>query len=78
MKHFIVSLTKSYTVEVDAPDIETAKKAVENYTSNITDISTDKERKEHNFKIGNIDCIYNEVVNIYDREEDVLYSSFDN
>lgn len=78
MKRFIVSLTKSYAVEIDAKDQDSAKELAEYYTSDIQDISTEEERKKHNFRIGNIECTYNEAVSVYDEEEDCLYDDFDN
>lgn len=61
MKSFQVSLTKSYLVNINAKNKEDAKRFVEFYTSDITDLSNTGDREENNFSIENIECTINEV-----------------
>jgi hypothetical protein len=60
MKNYQVILTKSYIVTMRAENAPKAKQLAEFYTGDISDISTDEARKEHNFKIEQISCGMNE------------------
>ena len=60
MKTYQVSLTKAYTVTINANGKAQAKRLAEFYTSDIQDISTDQARKERNFSIEQIKCGMNE------------------
>ena len=62
MKTFEVLLTKSYILKIKEEDETSAKKMSEFFTSDIKDISTSTEKKIHKFKIGNIECKYNEAI----------------
>lgn len=64
MKTFEVILTKSFIVKIKAENSEKAKDYVEFFTSDIQDISSLEDRKEHNFTIENIDCKINEVIEV--------------
>jgi len=69
MKNFEVVLTKSYVVRIQAEDESKAKELSEIFTSDIIDISTNIDRKNHNFEIQDIDCKINEtfeVIEIYE------------
>lgn len=60
MKNYQVILTKSYLVTVKAESALKAKRLTEFYTGDIADISTDRARREHHFKIEQISCSMNE------------------
>ena len=62
MKIFEIVLTKSYVVRVTAENQTDASQLVELFTGDIQDISTENDRKEHNFTIQNIDCKVNEAM----------------
>ena len=64
MKTFDVVLTKSYLVRIKANSKEQAARLAELYTSDITDISTPKARKNFNFKIKDISCEVNEAFEV--------------
>lgn len=60
MKTYQVTLTKAYTITINANEKVQAKRLAELYTGDIQDISTDQARKEHNFSIEQIKCGMNE------------------
>lgn len=62
MKIFEIVLTKSYVVRVTAENQTDASQFVELFTSDVQDISTENDRKNHNFTIQNIDCKVNEAI----------------
>ncbi len=62
MKTFQVILTKSYVVTVNAENERQAKHAAEFYTSDIYDISSDKDKRIFNFSIEDIECKMNEGI----------------
>ncbi len=62
MKTFEIVLTKSYVVRVRAKNQTDASQLVELFTSDAQDISTENDRKNHNFTIQNIDCKVNEAM----------------
>ena len=62
MKIFEIVLTKSYVVRVTAENQTDASQLVEFFTGDIQDISTENDRKEHNFTIQDIDCKVNEAM----------------
>ena len=64
MKTFDIVLTKSYIIRVKANNKEQAARVAELYTSDITDISTPKARKNFNFKIEDISCEVNEAFEV--------------
>jgi hypothetical protein len=78
MKKFTVALTKSYEIEVEANNVEDAKKLTELFTGDITDISTEEDRKKYNFKINNIECTYNDALSGSDESTDIVYDEFNN
>ena len=55
-----ITLTKAYTVTINANGETQAKRLAEFYTGDIQDISTDQARKERNFSIEQIKCAMNE------------------
>jgi len=61
MKNYNIILTKSYIVEVKARNESEARHLAEFYTSDIVDISTDKDKKGHDFEIEQIGCGFNET-----------------
>ena len=64
MKTYEVVLSKSYIVKIKAESKNQAKEFVQIYTSDITDISTSKEKKENRFEIKDIDCKLNDIFEI--------------
>lgn len=61
MERFNVLLTKSYQIEIIAANEEQAKNLAEFFTSNITDISSEQDKLQHNFSIESIECTLNEA-----------------
>lgn len=61
MKLFQVSLTKSYLIKINAENKESAKRFAEIFTGDINDLSDDKNRKENNFEIREVECTMNEA-----------------
>ena len=55
-------LTKSYVVRVEAENQIDVSQLVEFFTSDVQDISTENDRKNHNFTIQHIDCKVNEAM----------------
>jgi len=70
MKTFRVSLAKTYTVNIIANDEEQAKRLAEFYTSNIQDVSTEKERLAENFSIKEIECQTNDAIDCNEIEDE--------
>ncbi len=64
MKTFDLILTKSYIIRIKADTENLAKEFSQIFTSDIKDLSTDIDKKTHNFEIENIDCKINEVFEI--------------
>jgi hypothetical protein len=60
MKTFRVSLTKSFLVTINAENEQDARHFAEFYTSDVKDISTDKDRQNEKFVIEEIECKINE------------------
>jgi hypothetical protein len=60
MPEYEITLTKAYTVKIEAENEESAKRLSEFYTGDIKDISTLHDRKTHRFKILEIGCTVNE------------------
>ena len=61
MKTFEIILTKSYAVRVTAENQTDASQLVELFTSDVQDISTENDRKNHSFTIQDIDYKVNET-----------------
>ncbi len=64
MKKFSVVLSKSYVVNISATTEMQARQFAEFYTGDIKDISSEKDRVEQNFVIGEIECGINESLNV--------------
>ncbi len=62
MKTFEIILTKSYVVRVTDENQTDASQLVEFFTSDVQDISTENDRKNHSFTIQDIDCKVNETM----------------
>lgn len=69
MKKFKVTLTRAYTIDVYAKDIDSAKDVAEFYIGNPKDISTEKEKKKEKFKFGKMEMVTNEVFDAEEVEE---------
>ncbi len=61
MKTFQVVLTKSFLVTVNAENEQDAKHFAEFYTSDVKDISTEKDRQNEHFSLEEIECTVNEA-----------------
>lgn len=70
MKTFGVVLTKSYIVTIKAENKYEAKENSELFTCDIKDISTEKDRKEFNFEIEEIECTINEAFDVFEVDEE--------
>jgi hypothetical protein len=64
MKNYQVTLSKSYIVEIKAENTTKAKQLAEFYTGDIADISTDQDRKNYGFEIGQMICGMNEAFEV--------------
>lgn len=62
MKKFKVTLTRAYTVEMLADNINDARHCAEFFVGNPKDESTEKEQKEYQFKIGEMEMVMNEAM----------------
>ena len=60
MKKYRVNLERIYSVEVQAKNAEMAKEVVEYFIGNPKDESSDTERSEYHFLLGNIEMMYND------------------
>ena len=64
MKMYQITLTKAYTVTINADEKAQAKRLAEFYTGDIQDISTVQDRKKHGFNIEQIICGMNEAFDV--------------
>jgi hypothetical protein len=64
MKTFNVLLSRVYSIEIEAMNKNEAKELIEFFTSHITDISNEQDRKNYNFKILNIEPKINEAFEV--------------
>ena len=61
MKTFKIALTRTYLVTIKAGNEYKAKQFSEYYLGNCPDLSNEKEQKEKNFSIKEIEMVYNEA-----------------
>ncbi len=61
MPVFRVALTRSYLVEIRAKDDEDAKRLAEFFIGGEHDLSTERDRAEHDFEILEIDPVINDA-----------------
>jgi hypothetical protein len=64
LKKYKVVLTKSYIVTIQAENEEKARFLTEYFTSDISDLSIEKDRENHNFCFEDIDCKTNETYEV--------------
>ncbi len=64
MKKFQVVVAKSYIVIIKSRNKHIAKNLAEFYTSDISDISKEEDRKRFHFMIAKIECGMNESIDI--------------
>jgi hypothetical protein len=64
MQTFKVTLSRAYFVTIDAEDKESAKQLVEYFIGDPKDESSEKEKAEHNFQIGEIEMAMNEATEV--------------
>jgi hypothetical protein len=63
-KTFCVAITKSFLVTLEAENGEMAEHLAEFYTSDIQDLSSEKDKIEQNFSIQEIECTYNQATEV--------------
>ena len=66
MKKYEVLLTRSYIVTIYAEDINEAKRYSEFYLGDCPDLSKPKHRKDHKFKIEEIEMTFNDAIEAKD------------
>lgn len=69
MKTYKIALTRTYHVSIQAKNEDRAKRFSEYYLGDCTDLSNEKEQKEKNFLIKEIEIVFNEsneVIEIID------------
>ena len=71
MKTFRVTLHRSYSVEIDARNEEEALQLTEFFVSTPRDASTEREKAERNFRIGEIELVNNEATEAEEITEEV-------
>lgn len=59
MKTFIIALTRIYLVTIKAEKKDRARQFSEYYLGDFPDLSDEKEQREKNFSIENIEMVYN-------------------
>lgn len=64
MNKYKIILTKSYIVKVNAENESDAKHFAELFTGDIIDISSNEDKKKHNFSIEEIECTVNEAFDV--------------
>jgi len=69
MSIYQVNLCRSYLVKVEAESEEKAKDIAEHYTSHISDLSNDRDRRLENFSIIEIECNMNEALEAEEVDE---------
>ncbi|GBD91176.1 hypothetical protein BMS3Abin04_01902 [bacterium BMS3Abin04] len=69
MKTFEVVLTKSYIIKIKAENENSAKEFSQFYTSDILDLSNEKDREKYKFSIEDIDCKINDIFEIRETNE---------
>lgn len=60
MNTYKVALARTYVVTIKAEDEYNAKRFSEYFLGDCKDLSSQKDRKEKNFRIENIEMVYNE------------------
>jgi hypothetical protein len=69
MNKYLVSLVRDYTVVISAKSEDEAKELAEYYIGGEKDLSDEKDRKEHTFRIEEIEITYNDAFEIKEYEE---------
>ncbi len=64
MKHFKVSLTRSFVVAIDAENEKQARWLAEFFLGDCPDLSSSEDRKNEKFKIHSIEMTYNEATEV--------------
>ncbi len=67
-KTFQVAITKSFLINVDAENEKLALELAEFFTSGIEDLSSENDKKKHNFTITEIEHTYTQTQIISDNE----------
>ncbi|MGA7719773.1 MAG: hypothetical protein WCA84_01220 [Ignavibacteriaceae bacterium] len=70
MPKFVVSLSRTYLVEIEAKNENAAKEFTEFYLGDVTDLSTQIDKKKHGFNIIDIRPAINEAFEVEELEED--------
>jgi hypothetical protein len=61
MKTYKVLLHRDYIVNIDAKNEEEAMQLAEFFIAGEKDVSTEKEREQHSFRINEIEMVTNDV-----------------
>ena len=61
MKNYKIALTRTYLVTIKAEDEDHAKRFSEFYLGDCPDLSNEKEQLVNNFKIEDLEMLYNEA-----------------
>ena len=69
MSKFFISLQRDYKVDISANSEEEAKELAEFYIGGEKDLSDEKERLEHKFRIEEIEIISNDAIDVKLYEE---------
>jgi hypothetical protein len=69
MNKYFVSLHRDYEVAISAKSEEEAKELAEYYIGGEKDLTDERDRKEHSFRIEEIEITYNDAFEIKEYEE---------
>jgi len=61
MKNYKIALTRTYLVTIKAENEDKAKRFSEFYLGDCPDLSNEKEQLVNNFKIEDLEMLYNEA-----------------
>ncbi len=64
MKTFEVLLTKSFSVLIQAEDKIKAQEFSEFFTSDVQNLASTEDERKYNFKIAEIECKFNEAIEV--------------
>ncbi len=69
MKKYLVSLVRDYGVVIKAENEEEAMRCAEFFIGGEKDLSNEKDRKEHQFQIEEIEMTTNDAIDIEENEK---------
>lgn len=68
MKKYMVSLVRDYAVVISAKNENEAKELAEYYIGGEKDLSTEKDRINHKFRIEQIEMTTNDAIDVEENE----------